>query len=244
MFSGIFNFFLALQVDGQLLRLVYWDNFLVQQESLCYITHIITILGKKVDRVIKWRKIWISWGCSYGFGDVVVSKFGWVILGTFCPWGSSIGPLFWFFGFGGFGSTKRSSIFEVWFLSFMNDKRSSWFVVSISKLWWMILKSSSSWGSYASPLVWTLWIYWEYVFTKNFLKFLFLSWEEWVWSHFLGVHFYALFWTFWGFGVGMNEIQDLSIVISFYLYLRTFLFVFGGAGVRMNEIQDLGILLF
>jgi hypothetical protein len=41
----------------------------------------------------------------------------------------------------------------------------------------------------------------------------------------------------------MNEVQDLSIVILFYFYLRNFLFVFGGVGVGMNEIQDLGILL-
>ncbi len=49
--------------------------------------------------------------------------------------------------------------------------------------------------------------------------------------------------NFLRFGVGMNEIQDLSIVMFYYFYLRIFKYIFEGVGVGMNEIQDLGILL-
>jgi hypothetical protein len=178
-----------------------------------------------VDRVIKWRKIWITWGCSSGIGDVVASKLGWMILGTFCPWGSSIGPLFWIFGFGGFGSTKRSSIFEVWFLELYEwQKEFLICCVSISKLWWRILKSSRTWGSYASPLVWTLWIYWEYVFTKKvFLFFCFWVGRSEFGSIFLGFIFMHCFELLEVLELGWMKFRIWALSIFIYYFFYDFL---------------------
>jgi hypothetical protein len=145
--------------------------------------------------------------------------------------------LFWIFGFGGFGSAKRSSIFEVWFLSCMNDKRSSWFVVSISKLWWMILKSSSSWGSYASPLVWTLWIYWECVFTKKiFFIFVFelggVSLEAFSWGSFLCIVLNFL--RFWSW----DEWNSGFEYCHFILFLFEDFFFFWGGVLELGWVKS------